>query len=404
MKMKTVSHKAIGIFTLLITFSLVAYSQAKFEKKFHFSDNEYYDRASDLIQTSDGGYLVAGRTVKFGHGGVEAYLVKMNGAGDTVWTKTYGGNGSEEALSVIECKDGGYTFCGYSNSHSNGTIDAYVVHTDAAGKELWAYTYGGEAIDRGFDLQQTADGGYIISGESYSYGIGGVNAYLVKLDKDGTEQWFKSFGGNGIQEGNSVIETADGGFVITGATNNFGPGDYDVYLFKISSKGGEEWVCSFGGTGSEEGKSIVQTEDGGFIVVGYTNSLGKGGDDVYVVKTDEIGHVVWQKHFGGSLDEEASSVSQTDDGGYIITGYTNSSGSGGKDVYLLRLNANGDMIWERTYGTKSDEIGTSVIQCMDGGFAISGYSISTSGDFDQEKNKEIYVIKTNIKGDSTTDD
>ncbi|MBL4624323.1 MAG: hypothetical protein JKY42_04190 [Flavobacteriales bacterium] len=399
--MSRIISKTLGTLALFGAFSVVGFSQAKFEKKFHFNDNEYYDRGNDMIQTSDGGYLVVGRTVRFHSGGVEAYLVKLSSIGDTVWTKTYGGNGSEEALSVVECKDGGYTFCGYSNSNTNGAIDVYVVHTDAQGKEIWSYTYGGEAIDRGFDIQQTADGGYIISGESYSFGSGGVNAYLVKLDKDGTELWYRSFGGNGIQEGNAVIETADGGFVITGATNNFGPGDKDVYLFKVSSKGGQEWVCSFGGTGSEEGKSLIQTADGGYLVAGYTNSVGKGGDDVYVVKTDEFGQVVWEKNFGGEYDEQASTIFPTDDGGCVITGYTNSKGAGGVDVYLLRLNSSGELILEKTFGSRSDEKGKSVVQCKDGGFAITGQSISSSGDYSKEKNKEIYVIKTDIKGDST---
>jgi hypothetical protein len=399
--MSKIIFKTASVLALFITLSILGFSQAKFEKKFHFNDNEYYDRGNDIIQTTDGGYLIAGRTVKFHKGGVEAYLVKLSSMGDTLWTEVFGGGGSEEALSVVECKEGGYTFCGYSNSNSNGAMDAYAVHTDAQGKELWAYTYGGDAIDRGFAILQTLDGGYIISGESYSFGSGGVNAYLVKLDKDGKELWFRSFGGNGIQEGNSVVETADGGFVITGGTNNFGPGDKDVYLIKVSAKGAEEWVCSFGGTGSEEGKSIAQTMDGGYIVAGYTNSVGKGGDDVYIVKADEFGQVVWEKSFGGEYDEQATSVFETDDDGYVITGYTNSKGAGGVDVYLLRLNSSGEMMLEKTFGTRADERGKSIIQCKDGGFAIAGHSISSSGDYSKEKNKEIYVIKTDLKGDAS---
>ncbi|PCJ85350.1 MAG: hypothetical protein COA57_07735 [Flavobacteriales bacterium] len=367
-----------------------------------YGKTDFYDRGNAVSQCRDGGYIIVGRTVNFkSKRGVDAYLVRTNALGDTIWTKTIGDKGSEEAYSVQQTADDGFIITGFSDSYGSGSLDVYLIKTNAKGDPEWTKAYGGSEVDRGYSVQQCADGGYIITGETYSFGNGGVNAYLIRTNAKGDTLWTKVFGGNGIEEGRSVQETTDGGYVITGATNSFGAGDYDIYLIRTDNEGEMVWTKTFGGSGTEKGYSVFETEDKGFVIAGNTESYGMGGSDIYLIRTGANGIEFWSKTYGGKNDEYGHSVQQIADGGVIIAGYTNSKGAGGKDVYLVRTDENGDVIWERTYGSDSDECGKSVQQTSDGGFAVAGNKITmSSSGIDAEKIKDIFLIKTDAKGDS----
>ena len=378
----------------LIAFSNQSFAQASFTTT--IGQTDFYNRGNDVKQTPDGGYIVAGRTVSFGGGGVQAYLVKTNGTGVTQWTQDYGDSGSEEAHSIQLTHDGGFIFTGYSNS-MNGKGDVYLVRTDGDGKMLWEKTYGGLGIDGGNCVWETKDHGFVIAGETYSYGHGTVNAYMIRTDEKGDTLWTKVFGGNGIEQGNSVQETADGGFIVTGRTNSFGAGDYDVYLIRTDSKGNKIWMQTFGGTGSEEGKSVQETADGGFIIAGYTMSYGKGGADVFLVRADKDGNQIWAQTFGGATDDFGRAAEETHDGGFVVVGYSNSFGNG-VEAYLVRTDAEGNKVWQYTYGEDSDDFGNSVDQTKDGGFVIGGSTVKSSGGETAEKIKNVYLIKTDASG------
>ena len=209
--------------------------------------------------------------------------------------------------------------------------------------------------------------------------------------------WSRTYGGTGVDFGYSMTKTNDVGFIIVGATNSSGAGNYDVYLVKTDWNGAMQWNKTYGGTGDEFGYSIVQTGDGGYTLAGHSSSFGSGSLDVYLVKTDASGNMMWSRAFGGTGTDYAYSIVSTSDGGYIIAGATNSSGAGRNDVYLIKTDANGNMQWSRTYGGIGDDSARLVIQTADGGYALIGATNSFgAGDYDA------WLIKTDSAGNPTT--
>jgi len=255
---------------------------------------------------------------------------------------------------------------------------------------------GGPATEAGESLIQTSDGGYAIAGSTTSFGAGGGDVYVVKLNAKGNLQWTKTIGGPENEEGNFLIQTSDGGYVIAGATNSFGAGDKDVYVVKLDAHGNLQWTKTIGGEYYDEGTSLIQTSDGGYAIAGYTESFGAGEWDVYVVKLDANGNLQWTKAIGGPEIEEGRSLIQTSDGGYAIAGKTSSSfGAGGYDVYVVKLDANGNLQWTKTIGGKDFEDGYSLIQTSDGGYAIAGTTTSFgAGAWD------VYVVKLDKDGNA----
>ncbi|MBU1985448.1 hypothetical protein KJ815_13705, partial [bacterium] len=287
------------------------------------------DGACSVQQTADGGYIMAGTTTSFGAGGYDMYVVKTNGTGDTLWTHTYGGSNEDYAFSVQQTADSGYIVAGYTYSFGAGNQDFYLVKTNSLGDTLWTRTYGGSRADGAYSVDTTADGGYIVAGWTYSFGAGTpayANFYLVKTNSQGNTLWTRTYGGSSEDWGYSVQQTADGGYVVAGETRSFGAGMKDFYLVKTNSFLDTLWTRTYGGSGDDQAYFVQQTADGGYIVAGYTTSFVAGGYDFYLVKTNSLGDTLWTRTYGGSSSDYAWSVQQTADGGCIIGGYTNSFG------------------------------------------------------------------------------
>jgi hypothetical protein len=354
---------------------------------------ENFELANSVIQTSDGGYLIGGQTESFGDGGYDIYLVKTDASGTEEWSQTFGGENNDVATSVIQALDGGYLLAGSTRSFGNGSSDMYLVKTDANGTEEWFKTFGGTAYDYAYSIFQTSDGGYLIGGQTESFGNGSSDMYLVKTDASGNEEWSKTFGGENNDSAYSVIQTSDGGYLLGGRTESFGNGNNDMYLVKTDANGTEEWFKTFGGTANHYAYSILQTSDGGYLLGGVTNSFGNGEYDMHLVKTDASGTEEWSQTFGGENFELANSVIQTSDGGYLIGGQTESFGNRDSDMYLVKTDANGTEEWSQTYGGGSDDAAYSVIQTSDGGYLLAGSTRSFgSGDSD------MYLVKTDSEG------
>jgi len=307
--------------------------------------------------------------------------------------KTFGGSEDDWGHSVAKTSDGGYIIVGETKSFGSGRGDVYLIKTDSKGNLIWQQTFGGSEEDYGYSVAQTSDGGYIIAGGTYSFGSGGGDVYLIKTDSKGNLIWQKTFGGSDYDYGYSVAQTSDGGYIIAGGTYSFGSGKSDVYLIKTDSKGNLIWQKTFGGSDYDYGYSVAQTSDGGYIIAGGTYSFGSGERDVYLIKTDSNGNKIWQQTFGGGYDDWGESVAQTSDGGYIIVGLTWSFSSGERDVYLIKTDSNGNKIWQQTFGGSEEAWGESVAQTSDGGYIIAGDTKSFgSGGYD------VYLIKTDSKG------
>jgi hypothetical protein len=354
------------------------------------------DWGSSLIQTSDGGYTITGFTFSFGAGEADVYVVKLDAHGNLQWTKTIGGPDIDVGASLIQTSDGGYAIAGSTESFGAGSGDVYVVKLDANGNLQWTKTIGGKNADGGNSLIQTSDGGYAIAGFTQSFGAGEKDVYVVKLDAHGNLQWTKTIGGKNADGGNSLIQTSDGGYAITGSTRSFGAGEADVYVVKLDANGNLQWTKTIGGPASEAGFSLIQTSDGGYAIAGKTESFGAGETDVYVVKLDANGNLQWTKTIGGKSDDWGSSLIQSSDGGYAIAGDTKSFGAGKWDVYLVKLNANGNLQWAKTTGTKNEYFSkSSLIQTSDGGYAITGLTESFGAG-----NYDVYVVKLEKNGNA----
>jgi hypothetical protein len=376
------------ILLLALAFALPAFSQQRWQRAYGGGNA---DCGESVQQTSDGGYIVAGFSTSFGNG-TQVYLVKTNASGDTLWSKTYGGTGTDWGRSVQQTSDGGYIIAGWTTSFGAGMEDVYLIKTNNQGNTLWTKTYGGTNGDWGSSVQQTSDGGYIIAGYTESFGAGNRDVYLIKTNSQGDTLWTKTYGGTGLDGGSSIQQTSDGGYIIAGSTHSFGAGRYDVYLIKTNASGDTLWTRTYGGTNDDFSQSIWQTSDGGYIVSGFTLSFGAGGYDVYLIKTNASGNMLWTRTYGGVSTDWGWSIQQTTDGGYIIGGNTDSFGDSSQ-VYLVRTNASGDTLWTRTYGGAGNEAGYSVQQTSDGGYIVAGYTSSFGAGYD-----DVYLIKTDAYG------
>ena len=339
------------------------------------------DEGHSVQQTSDGGFIITGLTQSFSTG-CDIYLIKTDSAGDLLWQKTFGGYNYDSGHSVQQTSEGGFIIVGNTVSFGAGSSDVYLIKTDSNGESQWQKTFGGLYFDYGRAVQQTTDGGFIITGGT-SYIIGGdYDVYLIKTDSNGVSQWQKTFGGNGSDSAESVQQTTEGGFIIAGRTYSFGAGSSDVYLIKTNSDGNSLWQKTFGGISGDLGYEVRQTIDDGFIITGSTVC------DTYLVKTDSAGNLLWQKNFGGSDLDYGYSVQQTYDGGFIIAGETISYGAGNYDVYIIKTDPNGESQWEKTFGGSGWDSAESIQQTVDGGFVIAGSTNSFgAGDYN------VYLIK-----------
>ena len=262
-------------------------------------------------------------------------------------------------------------------------------------KFIWAKAYGGVNDDWANSIQQTSDGGYIVGGYTASFGSGKKDFLIMKVNSDGSLFWSEAFGGANDDLVTSAQQTSDGGYIVGGYTMSFGSGNSDILIMKLTKDGSLSWAKTFGGTDDDWATSIQQTSDGGYIIAGGTNSFGAQKTDVIIVKIDSNGSLSWAKTFGGANDDLATSIQQTSDGGYIVGGYTLSFGSGNSDFFFLKLSESGSLSWAKTYGGIKDEWATSIQQTSDGGYVVAGGTYS----FIKGTEKDILLLKTDSNGD-----
>jgi hypothetical protein len=397
------------------------------------------DQAYAICQTIDGGYIVAGTSPSnngdvFGnHGGLDFWVLKLTNTGTIQWKKSYGGSSDEQAYSVKETVDGGYVVTGYTLSTNqdisgnHGYYDAWVLKLDNAGAIQWQKCLGGGNWDEGNEVLQTKDGGYVIIGRSRSsdgdatVNFGSSDFWVIKLDSTGNVMWQRSHGGSSEDIGYGIKETTDGGYIVCGESSSVdgevtgNHGDSDYWILKLNFEGKIEWEQSLGGTSIDRANSIIQARDGGFVALGQTYSINgditgnHGFNDYWVVKLSASGILEWQKALGGSNEDYARAICQTEDGGYVLTGQTQSNNGdavgndGGADIWLVKLTELGELEWQRTLGGTQDELGNSVQQTTDGGYILAGQARSNNGDvMGVHGEVDYWVIKLSPESSPTT--
>lgn len=346
-----------------------------------------------ITATYDNGYCITGGIDSMGLGNV--YVAKLDSNGVLLWSKAIGGGYpySDGGFSIIQAKDRGYTIAGTTSAFNVNHYDKmYIIKLDSSGRLKWTQTIGGVNYEEGYSLIEASDGGYVITGSENSFAPQGI--YVVKVDTGGNIKWTKTIGGVKAEEGESIIRTNDKGYAIAGNTYSYGAAvsnnGSNVYIVKLDSNGNLQWTKTIGGKINDISWGIVQTKDNGYAIAGDSWSYGDTvHGDVYAIKLDSSGNLKWAEAIGGNKSDGSRGITGSYDGGCVITGFTYSYGDTvNGSLYLIKLDTAGKIEWTRVIGG-SYSTGEAIIQTRDSGFAITGVS-----------NKEGYFLKLDKYGKS----
>lgn len=359
--------------------------------------------------------------------------------GEIEWSKTFGGSNEDSALSIVETLDGGYAIGGYTQSLDGDITDKTATDSDywllklsQDGTILWSKTYGGTSDDRATKLIQAADGGFAMVGysrsndEDTSINAGLQDYWVIKTTENGEIVWEKSFGFSGIDQAFSIIQTSDNGYFITGfldVTASDGSGNDNKSIetkhgvgefwgIKLDANGNQEWRRYFGGTNNDRSYDVIQTEDNGFIMIGSSESIdfditnSKGSYDFWVLKINAEGTLLWQKSFGGSEVDVGYAIGTTEDGKYIIIGDARSNdgditnAKGNADLWMIQIDAIGNLIWEKSIGGTEFDTGRGIHKMNNGSFIITGNTRSNDQDVSKNNGQaDLWNIMINTNGD-----
>lgn len=342
------------------------------------------DRAKSICQTSDGGFAIAGYTNSFGNGYYDVYVIRLDMNGDTLWTRTYGGDTTDIGSSIQQTEDGGFIIAGSTLSFGQGMADIYLIKINSKGDSLWSKTFGQDSLEYSRAVRVMDDGGYVITGETKSFNSLYGDVILIRTDANGDTLWTKVYKKEQEQWGHSVKVTDDGGFIIVGQSLEI---SMVFYIIRANSIGDSIWTRTFDIKGYDQGYSVQQLNDGGFIFVGSAAASNVDQDDVAVMRLNKEGETLWTKLYGGKYSDEARSICPTDDGNFIISGSTFSINSYDGDFYLIKINDNGDTLWTGMYDGGDNEEARASVPTNDGGFIVVGDQGSPLGVTD------IYVMR-----------
>ena len=407
---------AIALLFFLYQSAAIAQPNIQWEK---CMGDSVYDLASTIVQTKDSGYVVVGYNscnswdVTGNHGAYDCWVVKLNDTGSIQWQKSLGGSQNDFGWSIQQTFDGGYIVAGVTKSpdgdvtgyHGGVGFDYWVVKLSGTGSIQWEKCYGGSDDDNAGSIIQTKDSGYIIAGYTYSTdgdvtgNHGTYDCWIVKISDTGAIQWQKCYGGSNNDYAYNILQTPDGGYIFSGNSNSIDGnvtglhGDYDYWVVKINDTGAIQWEKTYGGNGAETYSEIKQTNYGGYIVSGSSNTVNngdvtgnRGGIDYWIVKISDTGAIQWERSYGGSGNDYACAIHQTSDSGYVVDGYSNSvdgditNNFGDYDYWEVKISASGSIQWQTSLGGSSSDLDQCMIQTLDGGYIAAGVSSSVDND------------------------
>ncbi len=424
----------LNIFLLFTGFSITAQTPTiQWQKNYGGS---FYDKAESIIETNEGGYVIAGHSQSSNHdltsnlGNYDCWIIKINNTGGIVWKKTLGGSGYDYFRKIIKTPDNGYLCIGESNSPNGdivapfGQIDYWVIKINDAGTIEWKKNYGGSSNDWGNSVCLTNDANYIIAGHSESNDqnsssqIGGIDFWVLKINPTGNIIWKKKYGGLQYDFLSSIIQTQDGGYAICGysasTSGHFlqNMGGLDVWVVKIDVEGNIQWKNNFGGSLDDFSRAIIEDIDGNFVVVGETysfdfdaneNHSSEGKRDYFVIKINNLGQKIWTRCYGGENNEYARSVVQNNAGEYVIIGESYSisgqptNNHGSAEYWLIKVNTtDGSLIWQKNYGGEGHDEPNAMLVTFDNNYIIAGNAAHPIGNGDVTNNfgdDDFWVVK-----------
>lgn len=355
------------------------------------------DRGVSVEQLLGGGFVIVGYSTSSGREDEDVLLIRTDAQGREIWTKTYGGTGKDNGWDVACLDDGGFLIAGFSNSFDGSDFDMYLIRTDSHGDIMWEDTFGAEGDDYAWSLDLIPGGGFVLAGETGEagvYGEGDRDFYIIRFDPEGSPLWARQYGGPKTDRCFSVLSTRDAGFILAGSTTSYGAGDVDAYLIKTDGRGELQWSCSYGEAGFDMGHDVYPCDGGGFMIFGYKVNTATDDGDVWLVKTDSEGTPEWETILRKSGNERAVRGQQTFDKGYIVSGYCLNEDGRNWDVLLIKTDQRGSVIWTKTFGGFNVDTGYGVKQTSDRGFVLTGWTNSYgSGEFD------VLLVKTGPEGE-----
>jgi len=379
----------VQLFVVIIFLQSPLYPQVNFEIIYGGLNEEH---GSVVELTSDGGYIVGGSTESFSGGSLDLFLIKLNTIGDIEWSKTYSTLGDERISNIKQASTGDYYIVAWLEG-GFGFLDILVMKVDQNGEQIWSRNFGGVEADEPRGLSITENGGILVSGYVASFGFGAKDLQFIKFNADGDIEWAKTLGTVFEDHNFRNIVTTDGNYLFSGATDFTGYLNWNPTLIKTDTLGNIIWAKRFPGSVVDWGRGLIEYSNGGYLMVGETETFGIGQSDIYVIKTNSSGIVLWAKAFGGAGNDVGYAITEAGDETLAITGYSNSFGFGGYDMFLLLLEPNGDFRRMNVYGNINDEQAFEIKLTDDNGFIMTGRRYTNSFGA-----SDIYIVKTNSLG------
>ncbi|BAF71544.1 hypothetical protein [Sulfurovum sp. NBC37-1] len=379
----------IGIMCTGVTL-FAAQNSGTFSKVFGGDED---DVAKAVVRTENG-FMIAGKTKSFTQDrDFDAYLINIDKNGKKIWSKVYGGEDDEEANAIVR-QGNDYVFMGSTETYGNERMSFYMVKVNSEGKPYWQTTFYRDDSDEYYGTAVVADGEELVFAgyeRHLQFFDEDLSPYIFKTDKDGDKVWGGYYGGKDDDRVYGLI-AADNGYLAVGDTESYGHGDRDAYMVKLDKSGKKEWHAAFGGKDDDSARAVLATKDG-YLLVGNTDSFGRNYMNAYVVKTDKKGKLLWEKSYGGSHEDEAFAVAPSADGGFVVVGRSESfTRRNGFDLYLFKIDSNGKLLWERTYGGEADDVGYDIVALED------GYLIVGDKKTDRRRDSDVWVLKVDLKG------
>ena len=355
-----------------------------------FGSENSNEAGYSILQKPDSSFVILGSIDN------DILLVKADRYGNTHWSQTYGGSQLDQAYHIAQTSDGGFIISGSTESFGFGGSDIRLTKTDPNGLIEWNKYLGSNYNEHGGQVLLSEDGGYIVVGNRDFGENRGQDIWLIKTNSQGDTIWTKTFGGTASENGVDILDTEDNGYIILGNKTTISNEDTDIYIIKLDSIGNEQWSQNYGNGSNDYGQSILQNSDGGYTIKFIVKSFGVENTSTGLIKINSIGEMIWTKTYGGTYSIPSEIFYQTDTGNYIFTCSVFNYSDNSYDAWMFKVNENGEIIWDRTFGKSNHDYGFSAIQTLDNGFVLVG-STNNFGNGDANSS-DLWLVKTNPQG------